>query len=314
MTATSPLVAGRYRLVRELGRGGMGVVWEAFDELLHRSVAVKEVHFPAELPEADRERLAGRTLQEARAVAALDTAAAVRVYDIVEQDTRPWLVMELVRGTTLIARVSEQGALPEQDVARIGLALVDALEAAHAAGVLHRDVKPSNVLLGEDGRVALTDFGIATIEGDSREATTGVVLGSPSYVAPERLAGDRPSAASDYWALGATLWTALEGRQPYDGATAYAVLSAVTTSEPPLCTRCSPAMQELLRSLMARNPLLRPPAASVRARLEQVASGPEPALMAPTLALPLPEHFDRTTVLDARPPAADPAPPAPPAP
>src|SRR4051794_12311238 len=259
MTATSTLVAGRYRLVSELGRGGMGVVWEAFDELLRRSVAVKEVQFPAALPEADRERLAGRTLQEARAVAKVDTPAAVRVYDIVEQDARPWIVMELLRGTTLSSVVAERGGLPEAEVARVGLALVDALEAAHAAGVLHRDVKPSNVLLAEDGRVALTDFGIATVEGEAGEATTGVVLGSPSYVAPERLSGERPTAAADYWALGATLWTALEGRPPFEGATPYAVLSAVSSSEPPGCTRCSAPMRDLVRALMARDPLLRPP-------------------------------------------------------
>jgi serine/threonine protein kinase len=317
MTATSILVAGRYRLVSELGRGGMGVVWEAFDELLHRSVAVKEVQFPATLPEADRERLAGRTLQEARAVAKVDTPAAVRVYDIVEQDARPWIVMELLRGTTLSSVVAERGGLPEAEVARVGLALVDALEAAHAAGVLHRDVKPSNVLLAEDGRVALTDFGIATVEGEAGEATTGVVLGSPSYVAPERLSGERPTAAADYWALGATLWTALEGRPPYAGATPYAVLSAVSTSEPPGCTHCSPSMRVLVHALMARDPLLRPSVDAVRSALSELAEAPDgqPEPVAPTevmSAAVLSEHFDRTTVLDARP--ADPSAPARPVP
>jgi hypothetical protein len=313
MTASTALVAGRYRLVSELGRGGMGVVWEAYDELLHRSVAVKEVHFPAALPEADRDRLAGRTLLEARAVAAVDTPAAVRVHDIVEQDGRPWIVMELVRGPTLSHLITERGGLPEAEVARVGLSLVDALEAAHAAGVLHRDVKPSNVLLAEDGRVALTDFGIATMEGDGSDATTGVVLGSPSYVAPERIAGERPTSAADYWALGATLWTALEGRPPYEGPTAYAVLSAVSTTDPPGCSRCSPELRDLLTALMARDPKQRPSAAQVRAVLTDSAARPsEPG---PTAVLPataaLPEHFDRTTVLDAR-TAAAPAPPPPP--
>ena len=312
MTSTSPLVAGRYRLVGELGRGGMGVVWEAFDEVLHRAVAVKEGRVPPELPEADRAQLAGRTLREARAVAAVDTPAAVRVYDIVEQDGRPWLVMELLRGTTLSAEIAQRGPLPEPEVTRIGLALVEALEAAHGAGVLHRDVKPSNVILGVDGRVALTDFGIATIEGDSGDATTGVVLGSPSYVAPERVSGERPTAASDHWALGATLWTALEGRQPYEGATAFAVMTAVASNDAPLCTRCSPPLQQLLTSLLDRDPAQRPSLAAVRAVLERSGSQPLPPV-APTVALPLDEHFDRTTVLDAR-SAEAPAPPRPVAP
>src|SRR3954452_21802888 len=179
VSATS-LLAGRYRLTSELGRGGMGVVWQAHDELLHRDVAVKEVHFPADLPPADRERLADRTLREARAVAAVETPAAVRVFDIVEQDSRPWIVMELVRGETLTARLRERSPLPAREVARIGLELLDALEVAHGAGVLHRDVKPSNVLMGADGRFALTDFGIATVDGDGGDiTTTGVIVGSP---------------------------------------------------------------------------------------------------------------------------------------
>ena len=154
MSATPTLVAGRYRLGAELGSGGMGVVWEAYDELLHRTVAVKEVRYPLGISDDEREKLARRTLREARAVAAVEDPHAVRVFDIVEQDGRPWLVMELVRGRTLTDVIRDQGALAEAEVVRIGVALLDALQTAHTAGVLHRDVKPSNVILGEDGRVA----------------------------------------------------------------------------------------------------------------------------------------------------------------
>src|SRR5436305_12021696 len=166
MSATPTLVAGRYRLGAELGSGGMGVVWEAYDELLHRTVAVKEVRYPLGISDDEREKLARRTLREARAVAAVEDPRALRVFDIVEQDGRPWLVMELVRGRTLTDVIRDQGALAEAEVERIGVALVDALQTAHTAGVLHRDVKPSNVILGEDGRVALPDLGIATVDSD----------------------------------------------------------------------------------------------------------------------------------------------------
>src|SRR4051794_26554953 len=224
---TTTTIAGRYRLTGELGRGGMGVVWEAYDELLRRDVAVKEVRFPPDVSEEDRDRLADRTLLEARAVAAIDTPAAVRVFDIVEQDGRPWIVMELVRGRTLTEVLGEQQVLDSAEVARIGLCLLDALEVAHRAGVVHRDVKPSNVIVGPDGRIALTDFGIATVDGESGDTTTGVVVGSPPYLAPERVQGAAPTPESDLWSLGATLWTAAEGQPPFRGASSFAVLEAI---------------------------------------------------------------------------------------
>jgi serine/threonine protein kinase len=323
------LIAGRYRLESEVGRGGMGLVWQAYDELLHRAVAVKEVRFPADLPAADRERLAGRTLREARAVAQVDTPAAVRVFDIVEQDGRPWIVMELVRGGTLTDLLRERSALPAAEVAQIGLSVLEALEAAHAAGVLHRDVKPSNILIGDDGRVALTDFGIATVDGDSSagDTTSGVIVGSPAYIAPERAHGHQPTAASDLWSLGATLWTAAEGRPPYEGPTAFAVMSSVTTEDPPLCNRCAGPLAELLRGLMDRDPALRPAAPQVRAALSEIVDMDAAASAAsadpqPTTTV-LPLAFDRTTVLDPQadspdapvPPPVEPqAPQRPPAP
>jgi serine/threonine protein kinase len=310
------LIAGRYRLVTEVGRGGMGLVWQAYDELLHRAVAVKEVRFPADLPAADRERLAGRTLREARAVAQVDTPAAVRVFDIVEQDGRPWIVMELVRGGTLTDLLRECSVLPAAEVARIGLSVLEALAAAHAAGVLHRDVKPSNILIGDDGRVALTDFGIATVDGDSSagDTTSGVIVGSPAYIAPERAHGHQPTAASDLWSLGATLWTAAEGRPPYEGPTAFAVMSSVTTEDPPPCTRCAGPLADLLRGLMDRDPAARPVASQVRAVLTEIVESHAQASAAPadspTATTLLPLAFDRTTVLD--PQGGSPDAPAPP--
>ena len=309
MSSTSTLLAGRYRLTTELGRGGMGVVWQAYDELLHREVAVKEVHFPADLPADDRERLAGRTLREARAVAAVETPAAVRVFDIVEQDGRPWIVMELVRGRTLTAVLHERSGLPPGEVATIGLALLEALETAHAAGVLHRDVKPSNVLMGDDGRVALTDFGIATVDGDGDTTTTGVIVGSPSYVAPERVHGEPSTPAADLWSLGATLWTAAEGRPPYAGDSPIAVMTSVASKEAPPCVRAGGPLGDLLARLMDRDPAARPDVQTVRTELQRIRDGATAQLTepypAPATTEVLPLAFDRTTVIE---PAANGAP------
>src|SRR3954462_5268122 len=217
----------------------MGVVWRGYDELLRRQVAVKELHFPPHMGDEERERLARRTLREARAVAAVDDPSAVRVFDIVEQDGRPWIVMEYLDGSPLPDVIRERGPLPTTEVVRIGHALLNALEAAPTAGVLHRDVKPSNVMIAPDGRVALTDFGIATsLDGESGETTSGVIVGSPAHMGPERARGEPPSPASDLWSLGATLWTASEGRPPFDGPTGLATMTAVATEPPPRCARC----------------------------------------------------------------------------
>jgi len=298
MPASSTLVAGRYRLGAELGSGGMGVVWEAYDELLHRTVAVKEIRYPIGISDEDREKLARRTLREARAVAAVEDPHAVRVFDIVEQDGRPWLVMELVRGRTLTELLREEGPLPAAEVARIGLALLDALQTAHAAGVLHRDVKPSNVIVGADGRVALTDFGIATVDSDPTDVTTsGQLVGSPAYMAPERARGERPTAASDLWSLGATLWTAAEGQPPYDEGSAFATMTKVVTEDPPACVRCEGPLGGVLTALMSRDPSARPTIEQARQRLSAAAQ----AATTPTVAYPtepLRPSFDRTVALE----------------
>ncbi|MDP9408546.1 MAG: serine/threonine protein kinase, partial [Actinomycetota bacterium] len=195
------LVGGRYRLDRPLGRGAMGTVWRGHDTRLGRDVAVKEVVLPPSLPEGERRVLRERTLREARVTARLRHPSAVAVYDVVETDGRPCLVMELVEARTLAEVVRDTGPLPPAETARVGLALLGALEAAHDAGVLHRDVKPGNVLLTRNGRVVLSDFGIATSVDDVRVTSTGLLLGSPAYMAPERARGRTPGPPSDLWSL-----------------------------------------------------------------------------------------------------------------
>src|SRR3954469_24443230 len=253
MPPTRTVIADRYVLSEQVGAGGMGVVWRGFDELLQRHVAVKELHFPLDVDGAERDRLADRTLREARAVGKGDGPSAVRVFDIVEQDGRPWIVMEYLDGCTLTDLLRERGPLPVDEVVRIGHSLLNALEAAHAAGVLHRDVKPSNVMVAPDGRVALTDFGIATSLDGKRDGvdttTSGVIVGSPAYMSPERARGEPPTPASDLWSLGATLWTAAEGRPPFDGPTGLATMTAVATEPPPRCARCAGPFGDLLHRL-----------------------------------------------------------------
>ncbi|MFJ6464749.1 protein kinase [Streptomyces sp. NPDC091387] len=246
-------VAGRYRLLSVLGEGGMGTVWRAYDEVLHREVAVKEVRTPIELPADHRARLYTRLEREAWAAARVDSAEVVTVYDVVTFDGRPWIVMELVRGRSLADLITATGALPPKEAARIGAKVLAALRAAHAAGVLHRDVKPANVLLAEDGRVVLTDFGIATVEGDTALTMTGEVVGSPEYLAPERALGRTPDATSDLWSLGALLYTAVQGRSPFRQSTALATLRAVVDEELPSPHRAG-ALTSVIEGLMRKDP------------------------------------------------------------
>ena len=181
------------------------------DETLGANVAVKELRFPSSIDEDEKRRLITRTLREAKAIARIRNTAAVTVYDVVDEDDRPWIVMELVEGKSLAEAVREDGMLTPRRAAEVGLAILDVLRSAHREGILHRDVKPSNVLIAEDGRVVLTDFGIAQVEGDPSITSTGMLVGAPSYISPERARGHKPGPAADLWSLGGLLYASVEG-------------------------------------------------------------------------------------------------------
>lgn len=224
------LVGGRYRLSGELGRGGMGVVWRAHDELLDRPVALKEVVLPPWVTAEDREETFTRVLREARAAARLRHPSVVTVYDVVIEGGHPWIAMELLPAVSLEDRLRSTGPLTEHEAAAMGLQILDALRVAHQAGIMHRDIKPANVMLLEDGGGAvLTDFGIAQIQGDATLTATGMLVGSPGFMAPERIEGVKAGPAADLWALGATLYAAVEGRAPFERQDHMAVLAAVLT-------------------------------------------------------------------------------------
>ncbi|MEU8269527.1 protein kinase [Sphaerisporangium sp. NPDC049002] len=262
------LVGRRYRLLSPVGRGGMGMVWHAHDVLLDRDVAVKELILPFGLDHAGKQVAHRRMLREARSAARLSHPGIVTVHDVVEEDGRPWIVMELIRAWSLEQAVRQSGPLPVVQAAEIGVRVLDALRHAHAAGILHRDVKPGNVLLTAD-RVVLTDFGIAAIEGDVTITQTGLLMGSPAYIPPERLQGRPITHAADLWSYGATLYAAVEGRPPYEGPDAVAVLGAVLTQEPNRPQRAG-ALLPVIEGLLRKNPADRMPAAQAAELLERV--------------------------------------------
>ncbi|MEV0968039.1 serine/threonine-protein kinase [Microtetraspora glauca] len=262
------LVGRRYRLLSPVGRGGMGMVWHAHDVLLDRDVAVKELILPFGLDQAGTHGAHQRMLREARSAARLSHPGIVTVHDVVEEDGRPWIVMELVRAWSLEQAVRQSGPLPVVQAAEIGIRVLDALRHAHAAGILHRDVKPGNVLLTAD-RVVLTDFGIAAIEGDVTITQTGLLMGSPAYIPPERLQGRPITHAADLWSFGATLYAAVEGRPPYEGPDAVAVLGAVLTREPARPQRAG-TLLPVIEGLLRKNPADRIGAAQVADMLERV--------------------------------------------
>ncbi|MFE8942626.1 protein kinase [Streptomyces sp. NPDC007856] len=269
------LIAGRYRLADSIGSGGMGRVWRAHDEVLHRTVAVKELTAALYVSDSDRAVLLARTRAEARAAARINHSAVVTVHDVLEHDGRPWIVMELVEGNSLADAVKERGRVEPAEAARIGLWVLRALRAAHSAGVLHRDVKPGNVLLGRDGRVLLTDFGIAQIEGDSTITRTGEVVGSVDYLAPERVRGNDPGPASDLWALGATLYTAVEGRSPFRRTSPLSTMQAVVEEEAD-APRHAGALGPVIAALLHKEPERRPGAEEAEQMLAEAAEGRRP--------------------------------------
>ncbi|MDT0398475.1 MULTISPECIES: serine/threonine-protein kinase [Streptomyces] len=248
------VIAGRYRLEARLGRGGMGVVWRATDQLLGRGVAVKELPLDETLSAADARRQRDRTLREARALAQLSHPHIIVVHDVVEDDDRPYIVLELIDGPSLADRIAEQGPVDAAEAARIGVDLLAALRAAHTAGVLHRDLKPANVLL-ENGtdRVVLTDFGIARVSGSTTLTETGTFVGSPEYTAPERMSGARTGPESDLWSLGALLCTALSGESPFRRDSLGGVLHAVVVDEIRPPAQAEPILP-VVRGLLERDP------------------------------------------------------------
>ncbi|MFI7411174.1 protein kinase [Streptomyces sp. NPDC049627] len=287
------LLAGRYRLGGVLGRGGMGTVWRAEDETLGRTVAVKELRFPSNIDEEEKRRLITRTLREAKAIARIRNNSAVTVFDVVEEDDRPWIVMELVEGKSLAEVIREDGLLEPKRAAEVGLAILDVLRSAHREGILHRDVKPSNVLLESDtDRVVLTDFGIAQVEGDPSITSTGMLVGAPSYISPERARGHKPGPAADLWSLGGLLYASVEGVPPYDKGSAIATLTAVMT-EPLEEPKNAGPLKDVIYGLLTKDPAKRLDDAGARALLNAVIHAPEPKdepepAMDATRVVPLP--------------------------
>ncbi|WP_151477144.1 serine/threonine-protein kinase [Streptomyces albicerus] len=287
------LLAGRYRLGGVLGRGGMGTVWRAVDETLGRTVAVKELRLPPRIDEDEKRRLITRTFREAKAIARIRNNGAVTVFDVVDEDNRPWIVMELVEGKSLAEVIREDGLLTPRRAAEVGLAILDVLRSAHREGILHRDVKPSNVLIAEDGRVVLTDFGIAQVEGDPSITSTGMLVGAPSYISPERARGHKPGPAADLWSLGGLLYASVEGVPPYDKGSAIATLTAVMT-EPVEQPKNAGPLERVIYGLLVKDPEQRLDNAGARAMLTDVIHAPEPKEDEPeppdaTKVVPLPE-------------------------
>src|SRR3954462_12146146 len=270
------VVAGRYALTDVLGRGGMGTVWLATDQVLERQVALKEVTFSVHLTDEERGILRERTMREARAAARLDHPHVTSVYDVVEEDGKPWLVMEHVSARSLQEILEEQGPLPPAAVARIGLDVLEGLQAAHYAGIVHRDVKPANVLVDGAGRACLTDFGIATTTGDSSLTTQGALIGSPSYMAPERAHGEEPRPPVDLWSLGATLHTAVEGRPAFDRGEAMATLLSVVSEHPAPMLRAGP-LEPVLQGLLTKDPARRSTVRAAGQQPQDVLSGRQSA-------------------------------------
>ncbi|WP_406723059.1 serine/threonine protein kinase [Streptomyces althioticus] len=306
------VIAGRYRLLSPLGEGGMGTVWRARDEVLHREVAVKEVRAPGGLPASDVERMYARLEREAWAAARIADRNVVTVYDVATEDGRPWIVMELVRGLSLAEVLDAEGPVTPRRAARIGAEVLAALRAAHTAGVLHRDVKPANVLIANDGRVVLTDFGIAMVEGSSALTMTGEVVGSPEFLAPERALGRTPGPESDLWSLGVLLYAAVEGHSPFRQDTPLSTLRAIVDEELPPPRRAGP-LAPVVEGLLRKDPAERLPADRAAEDLRVVAAGGTPGAdpartassYAPTVAaLPAPPTDPHQPLVTSRQPSS----------
>jgi hypothetical protein len=277
----------------------MGTVWRAADTLLRRDVAIKEVILPPGLAPSDRDSMYERTMREARAAAALQHPAVVQVYDVVHENGRPWIVMELLDARSLADMVIEDGPVAPRVVAKIGIALLGALEVAHAHGVLHRDVKPANVLICSDGRCVLTDFGVARMPTDVQLTTPGMVLGSPHFISPERAMGSDFGPPSDLFSLGVSLYTAIEGRPPFDKGDPIETMHAVV-EDPPTPPIRAGSLTPVLMGLLEKDPAQRFDVQTARTMLRQQLAGP--------LASKSPPHMmtdPYSVVPSQRPPAAE---------
>ena len=267
------MVAGRYRLSAVIGRGGMGVVWQARDELLSRDVAVKEMIWPSALTDQEQRAACRRATREAQVAARLNHRNVVRIFDIVEEDGCPWIVMELLPYRSLLDVIQDEGPLAPAEAAKVGLQILAALRAAHSEGIVHRDVKPANILIGPGNRVVLTDFGIAWAADSPAVTTAGVLLGSPSYIAPERARGGHSGAPGDLWGLGASLYTAVEGHPPFERANVLASITAVVTDELAPATHAGP-LWPVLSGLLRKDPDQRLDAAETERLLRDVSAAP----------------------------------------
>ena len=271
--STGRTISGRYRLDRILGTGSMGTVWAAYDEVLRRRVAIKEVYLPAGAGHHEAALLRERTLREARAIAALSHPNVITLYDILTLPSGPVIVMEMLAARSLGEVLKEVGRLTIGQAATVGLAVASGLSAAHAAGITHRDVKPGNVLIGGDGRIKLTDFGIARSADENPLTATGLLLGSPAYIAPEVASGETAGPPADAWGLGALLFACVEGVPPYDRGSPVATLMAVVSDPVPPAERAGP-LNPVIRGLMIKDPIQRLNLRQARAGLRAFADDP----------------------------------------
>ncbi|MEV1157407.1 serine/threonine-protein kinase, partial [Micromonospora chokoriensis] len=267
------LVTDRYEVVELIGQGGMGRVWKARDRMLQRDVAIKEIVPPPGLTDEARQELRIRSLREARAIAQLDHVNVVRVFDVLSgADGDPQIVMEYVPSRSLHDTITTDGPIPPVRAAGVGLAVLGALRAAHRAGIMHRDVKPANILVGADGRIVLTDFGLATAVEDVNLTMSGVVLGSPAYVSPERAMRGTVGPEGDFWSLGATLYAAVEGQSPYARPSSLMSLTALVTEPPPTARQAGP-LAPVLAGLLRKDPAERMDADTAERLLRAVLDG-----------------------------------------
>jgi serine/threonine protein kinase len=274
------LIAGRYRLAQAIGRGGMGTVWRARDESLSRVVAVKEIVWLPHLSDAEREVARHRAVREAQVTARLNHPNVVRIYDIVEEEGRPWIVMELLPYRSLRDILQDDGPLAPAQAAKVGLGVLAALRAAHAEGVLHRDVKPANILISDEGRVVLTDFGIARAADSPSLTTSGMIAGSPPYISPERAHGGQAGPPGDLWGLGASLYAAVEGRPPFERDGVLASLTAVVNDDPDPGSHAGP-LWPVITGLLRKDPVERLDAAQTERMLWHVAANGRTASAVP---------------------------------